>query len=691
PEAPPPPLGPWADALDVAVACVDEDGKVWANAAFRRLAAEMAGDGAEIPPLDVLRRISFPDTGARAEDVLAVVAGGRAEFEQVGTLCTAQGSRRYLRVRTARAVGGTVVELADVTDREEARREVRLQTEVHRILAGQSRLFFDDLDRIAAAACRNLGWEVAILWLPTSSGTLHRAHVHRPAGTCDAVLSTILASDEVTHVADEAFAMRRPVAARLPGHAGGRLLAIPLGTEGEVVAVLEVFARRPVTDTPTARAILRTAGAQLASSILRERAEAKVRAADTRLREITATLSSIMECAPVFILTTDREGTITYINRTDPPGGEDDVVGRSWLSFLPEQDHDAHRARLARVLDGAHEEYQTTSVTADGTPRVYRCHIGPLRRDDAVVGAVIVAQDVTAAERREQEYQAAQRLAAVGTLAAGIAHEINTPVQFVSDSVHFLREAALDAFVLIDALMRLHHAVTTGQSAETVEELAQLASEAAEEADLEYLREEVPPAFDRCIDGLERVAKIVRSMKEFSHPSADKPEPADLNRAIESTLTIARNEYKYVAELETHLDDLPPVTCHVGDVNQVVLNLVVNAAHAIADVVKDSGAKGTISVRTYRDGDFAHIEIADTGGGIPSEIADRVFDPFFTTKEVGKGTGQGLALAWRVVRDRHQGEIWFDSTPGRGTTFHIKLPIAGPPKADDGAPEEVAA
>ena len=204
--------------------------------------------------------------------------------------------------------------------------------------------------------------------------------------------------------------------------------------------------------------------------------------------------------------------------------------------------------------------------------------------------------------------------------------------------------------------------------------------DSAAQADTEYLLEEIPRAIRQSLEGLERVAKIVRSMKEFSHPGGEEMQAIDLNRAIESTLTVSRNEWKYVADVATDFDpQLPMVDCLPGEINQVVLNLIVNAAHAIADKVRDAaGQRGTITVRTCRDGDWATIAVADTGTGIPLAIQGRVFDPFFTTKEVGRGTGQGLAIAHSVVTDKHGGTIRFESQPGEGTTFFIRLPIHAP-------------
>jgi signal transduction histidine kinase len=274
-------------------------------------------------------------------------------------------------------------------------------------------------------------------------------------------------------------------------------------------------------------------------------------------------------------------------------------------------------------------------------------------------------------EAAELELQQAQKLEAVGRLAAGIAHEINTPVQFVSDSVQFLREAFSDMNEVLAAHRSANQSILDGTPSPAEAEAARQAEEAA---DVDYLVENLPKALDRAQDGLGRVATIVRSMKEFAHPDRKEKTSVDLNRSIESTLVIAANEYKYVADLETEFGDLPPVLCHAGEINQVVLNIVVNAAHAIGDSVGRSGERGTLRVSTAREGEFAVIAVQDDGGGIPEEARDKIFEPFFTTKEVGRGTGQGLAIARSVV-NKHGGTLTFDSTVGKGTTFHIRLPI----------------
>ena len=207
--------------------------------------------------------------------------------------------------------------------------------------------------------------------------------------------------------------------------------------------------------------------------------------------------------------------------------------------------------------------------------------------------------------------------------------------------------------------------------------LVQEVEMAEEGADLEYIEQHAPAACNRAHDGIARIAAIVGAMKEFAHPDQREKTPADLNRALGTTLVIARNEYKYVADVETDLGDIPAVLCHVGEMNQVFLNLIVNAAHAISDVVKGSGTKGKIRVRTRQDDNRVCIEISDTGCGIPEGLGERIYDPFFTTKEVGRGSGQGLAIARSIVVDKHCGSLSYDSEVGKGTTFTISLPIGG--------------
>jgi len=271
---------------------------------------------------------------------------------------------------------------------------------------------------------------------------------------------------------------------------------------------------------------------------------------------------------------------------------------------------------------------------------------------------------------------AAQKLESVGRLAAGVAHEINTPVQYVCDNIEFVRTSIADVMGVLRAYRELRRTVESHADAAAA---ARRASDAEKARDLEFIMDNVPAALDSSVEGLGRIATIVRSMKEFAHPDQPEMTSADLNHAIKSTLVMAHNEYKYVAEVETDFGEIPPVRCYLGEINQVVLNLLINAAHAISDVVKDRGTLGKITVRTRLDGNAVEIAIGDSGTGIPEAVRDKIFDPFFTTKEVGKGTGQGLAIAHSVIVKKHKGTLRFETEYGRGTTFFIRLPVVSEP------------
>lgn len=284
-----------------------------------------------------------------------------------------------------------------------------------------------------------------------------------------------------------------------------------------------------------------------------------------------------------------------------------------------------------------------------------------------------IVRDFKARARMEFELREAQRLETVGRLAAGIAHEINTPIQFISDSLEFVQSGLGELTQLMDR-QGLTAQVVAGAPAG-----ATIAAAADADTDVPYLREQLPLAVARALEGIGRVTAIVRSMKNYAHPDGREMVAVDLNESITSTLTIARAEYKYVADLETHFGKLPPITCHVGEVNQVIINLIVNAAHAIGDVVEGTGDKGRLTVSTSCDGPDVVIAIQDTGGGIPEGLRDRIFEPFFTTKEVGKGTGQGLAISRVAIVDTHHGSLTFESKAGEGTTFLIRIPIHGSP------------
>ena len=277
--------------------------------------------------------------------------------------------------------------------------------------------------------------------------------------------------------------------------------------------------------------------------------------------------------------------------------------------------------------------------------------------------------------RHEVELRHAQKLEAIGRLAAGIAHEINTPVQYVGDSLHYLRDACAALDALIAACRPL---VDAARAAGFAPQLIQAIDDALAHPDLELIDSEKRAAFERAFEGLARVATTVRAMKEFASPDRRDKAPADVNQAILNTLVVARNEYKYVAEVETDLGALPLVPCHVGDLSQVFLQLIINAALAIADARR--GTLGRIRIKSWREEHAVRVSVSDTGCGIPDELQSKIFEPYFTTREVGRGAGQGLAIARSIVVDKHGGTIAFESTPGRGSTFVLSLPT-GPEDA----------
>lgn len=294
-------------------------------------------------------------------------------------------------------------------------------------------------------------------------------------------------------------------------------------------------------------------------------------------------------------------------------------------------------------------------------------------RDHAA--ALLIAQDVTDRKRLETELRHSQRLESVGGLAAGIAHEINTPIQYVGDNTQFLE----DSFQALGGLLPLCAELQASAGNGSIDgDLLRRFKEGVGTIDFEYLAREIPRAIAESLDGIERVATIVKAMKDFAHPGPKEKAATDLNKALETALLVSRNAVKYVADVETDFEALPPVFCRPADMNQVFLNLLVNAADAISQAVKGSGRKGRITVRTRREGPMAAISISDTGAGVPEAIRNRIFDPFFTTKEVGKGSGQGLAIVRSVVVDGHGGTVGFESTPGHGATFTVRLPIQPP-------------
>ena len=381
---------------------------------------------------------------------------------------------------------------------------------------------------------------------------------------------------------------------------------------------------------------------------------------------------------------------------------EGELIGKDVSLLFPEEERTFKGTILQKLIEeGAISNYEVNFKTKGGNKisvlfsgavmRKIDCQGGGPIEDcpefkkngkhcEKLQGIVVVAKDITERKKAEEErerltrdLQQAQKLESVGQLAAGIAHEINTPAQFVGDNINFLKNAFSDMSGLQAKQRDLLEAAKNGKvSKETIETV----EKAVETADIEFLTEEIPKAIDQSSEGIECISRIVKAMKDFAHPGAAGMTNSNLNKAIETTITVAKSEWKYVSEMKTELEpNLPSVPCLVNEFNQVILNLIVNARDTIADVVGNSGSKGTITISTSHDDRYAEIRVSDTGKGIPENIRKRIFDPFFTTKEVGKGSGQGLSIAYNVIAKKHHGEFFLETEEGKGTTFIIKLPL----------------
>jgi PAS domain S-box-containing protein len=393
---------------------------------------------------------------------------------------------------------------------------------------------------------------------------------------------------------------------------------------------------------------------------------------------------AIIDSAGDAILIINHAGIIQYANpkATRLSGLDHDILlGMSFFDSLTadadkellfQHVSDMMTAQPTNTTATPEDQLEVTLTRKDGETVTVLLSMTPLIFDGEPTISVFMA-DISEHRRLEVDLRHAQKMEAVGQLAAGIAHEINTPIQFISDSVTYLKESHGDAQTLLQQYKALIGALPQGTLSPTA---LQNLEDAEEDADLDFQREQVPRAFERILSGLDRVAEIVKAMKDFARKDASKMGAADINQAIESTLTVAMNEYRYSADIELDLNTLPTVHCNIGELNQVFLNLIVNAAHAIADVNEGTTDRGTIRIASEQlNESTVQISVKDTGGGIPKTAQKRVFEPFFTTKEVGRGSGQGLAISHAIVVEKHAGEISFETTKGEGTTFFIKLPI----------------
>ena len=353
----------------------------------------------------------------------------------------------------------------------------------------------------------------------------------------------------------------------------------------------------------------------------------------------------------------------------------DQAEGFKIYDFLDIRNEEKLRKKWRSRRIGIAEPYELTWQSVDGSPiqtMVYpRPIIGP---KGEFCGSVALITDLTKQKGKEAQILQAQKLEAIGQLAAGIAHEINTPTNYVSNNILFLQDIFQDILGLLQTCNKICE-----QAPQVAEANPQLNAikQATREYNLDYMLDEVPNAIAETLDGLKHITKIVQSMKEFAHPSAESLSTIDINEAIKNTATVAKNEWKYVAELTMDLDqDLPKISCLAGQINQVLLNMIVNSAQAISKKKEENPEyKGVILIRTARIKDNLQIIIKDNGEGIPENLQKRVFEPFFTTKEPGKGTGQGLAISHSIIVEKHKGAIVLESKQGEGAQFTITLPL----------------
>ncbi|GIF22374.1 PAS domain S-box-containing protein [Actinoplanes tereljensis] len=411
------------------------------------------------------------------------------------------------------------------------------------------------------------------------------------------------------------------------------------------------------------RDITKRYNAEQAQQAAKNRAEALADELSVEKAVLTGVISSI----PHLIYWKDAEGryvghNAAFLATRGLPAGSD-LTGRTENEIGAADDLARLLSQLeARVLDTGEPivDHHATVTGPDRTVRTVLMSALPQPVGDGRVGVIGIGADVTRISALERQLNQTNRLEAIGQLAAGIAHEINTPIQFISDNTRFVEQSFTQ---LLNAVTQVREPIVAVDP----------------DLDLDFLVTEVPTAMTESLEGLARVAQIVRAMKDFSHPGHGRGD-VDLNRAVESTSQVARNEWKYHAELTLDLGaDVGLVPCYEGELKQVILNLIVNSAHAVeAAASQRGGGLGHITVRTARAPDEIRIVVADDGIGMDDATQQRIYDPFFTTKEVGKGTGQGLSMAYATIVQKHGGTIHVRSSPGAGAEFTITIPTHVP-------------
>ena len=379
-------------------------------------------------------------------------------------------------------------------------------------------------------------------------------------------------------------------------------------------------------------------------------------------------LRGILDSAADAILIADDTGTVIDVNSRAVATPKPDLIGSPIARWVPHISGECFDTRLLDTLsEGDGSRHEAPACRSDGSEFPAELSVSCYEEEWQLLYTIIV-RDRSDNIRMQQQLEKARRLETVGELSAGVAHEINTPLQFIGSNTTFVKQSTEQLIDLVDKLCGHLSEFDDGSAAAWREDLKQ--------NKYDFLKKESLVAVDDSLEGVDRVMHVVRAMKEFSHPGGDARESVDLNHSIESTATLSRNCWKYCAELELDLEeDLPTVQALGQPIKQTLLSLVVNAADAIEEKRSDGDPLGQITIRSRRGGDYAVIEVTDTGGGVPESVRERIFDPFFTTKPEGKGSGQGLAISYNTIVKQHGGRLDVDTEVGVGTTFRIQLPF----------------
>jgi len=557
------------------------------------------------------------------------------------------------------------------------------------VVAHEARTIEEALQTCASTICESLGWEFGAVFLQERSSEepvaalcyANDKEIQRAA--CDIDILTFSRNlgliDQVRTTGTPVWIGSLTVDSNpqvkeiIDRLAFQSAFGFPIMIQNKVTGVLAFFSRQNEEPDVKLIGILTSIGQQLGRVIERKRA-------DEDLIEAKQFLHQVIDSIPNLIFVKDPQGKYKLANSALAR-----IYGKTTGSVLGKTDADfiEDKARLEKnhqvekqIIDNWDEFVNSEEEFRDakGNRHFFQTVRRPLFGDGGVEYILGISTDLTKRKVLEGQLQHAQKMESIGQLAAGIAHEINTPTQYVSDNLKFIQGSFDNITVILEKYDSLRQALKSCEAG--IEHLGNVEAE-IRKADLEYLKEEIPTAIQESLEGISRIAKIVQSMKEFAHPGKEEKSMVDINRAIESTITVARNEWKYCCEMETDFDpSLPKVPCLLGEFNQVILNLIINATHAIGDVIGDGSEKGKITVTTANIEDkWAEVRIADTGRGIPPEVQNRIFEPFFTTKKKGSGLGQGLAISYSAIVEKHHGQLTFETESGQGTVFIIRLPV----------------